>query len=242
MTTVQRSLVLSTNKRRGIVARMSSNEKQRETAPRAVGEVVGENVRRLRSDRRWTQDAAAREFAGAGLRWKRTHIAALESGRRETVDVVTLVLLAAALDVPVTELFHGEGDVLLTPRGDADDYGVTATRAQLREWFSGAESNIMIRGAQVAIAAVEHSQHKSRPIPVEADRALAKRLGRDVPDVVKAAEGLWGRSLTEERDRRVAELGDLPIGERQARQGHITRELSAALRQWIEQGKAESNG
>ncbi|MEV7382100.1 helix-turn-helix domain-containing protein [Streptomyces lydicus] len=222
---------------------MLSNGKQREAGPPAVGEVVGENLRRLRQARRWTQDTAAREFAGVGLHWKRTHIAALESGRRETVDVGTLVLLAAAFHVPVTELYQGSGDVLLTPRADADDYAVTATREQLREWLSGVESNIMIRGAQAAIAAVELSGHKTRPIPVEADGALAKRLGRDVRDVVKAAEGLWGRSLTEERDRRVtAELADLPIGERQARQGHITRELSAALRQWIEGGEVEANG
>lgn len=216
---------------------MPSNDKERETQPPTVGQVVGENMRRLRRDRRWTQDTAAHEFTAVGLYWKRTHIAALESGRRETVDVGTLVLLAAAFDVPVTELYRGEGDVLLTPRADADDYTVTATRAQLREWFSGAESNIMIRGTRAALAAAEHSQHKTRPIPVEADRALAKRLGRDLRDVVEAAEGLWGRSLTEERDRRVSELGDLPIGERQARQGHITRELSAALRQWIERGE-----
>ena len=81
------------------------------------------------------------------------------------------------------------------------------------------------------------SDRLTRPIPVEADRTLAKRLGRDPRDIVEAAEGLWGRSLTEERDRRVSELGDLPIRDRQERQGHITRELSAALRQWIEREK-----
>ncbi|MER6527654.1 helix-turn-helix transcriptional regulator [Streptomyces sp. NPDC001508] len=223
---------------------MPSNEKQREvTGPPAVGEVVGENLRRLRQERRWTQDAAAREFAAVGLRWKRTHIAALESGRRETVDVGTLVLLAAAFEVPVPELYQGSGDVLLTPRAGAEDHGVTATREQLRAWMSGEHSNLMIRGPQTAFAVLELSDHKTRPIPVEADRALAKRLGRNLRDVVNAAEGLWGRSLTEERDRRVAaELADLPIGERQARQGHITRELSAALRKWIEGGEAEADG
>lgn len=218
--------------------------KQRKNGPPAatVGEVVGENLRRLRRSRQWTQDTAAREFAAVGLSWNRTHLAALESGRRETVDVGTLVLLAAALDVSVPALYEGESDVLLTPRAEAGEHGVTATREQLRAWFSGEESNIMIRGVQASLAAFEHGQHKTRPVPVEADRAFAKRLGLDVGAVVKAAEGLWDRSLTEERDRRVMELGELPIGERQARQGHITRELAAALRQWIEGGETGTNG
>lgn len=217
-------------------------QRQSEPAAQSVGEVVGENLRRLRLARRWTQDTAAREFAAAGLHWNRTHLAALESGRRETVDAGTLVLLAAALDASVLDLCQGEGDVLLTPRADAEDYGVTSTRAQLRQWFSGEESNIMIRGTQAGIDAVKRSEHQARSIPVEADRVLAERLGRSVKDVIEAAEGLWGRSLTEERDRRVAELGELSIGERQARQGHITRELSAVLRDWIEGGETGANG
>lgn len=217
--------------------------KQRESEPlvQSVGEVVGENLRRLRRARQWTQDTAAREFASAGLHWNRTHLATLESGRRETVDAGTLVLLAAALDVSVPELCRGEGDVLLTARADAEDYGVTATRAQLRDWFSGVESNILIRGTQAGLAAYEHGEYRTRSIPIEADRAFAERQGGSVRHVVKAAEGLWGRSLTEERDRRVAELGELPIEERQARQGHITRELNAALRDWIE-GGAQAHG
>lgn len=212
---------------------------QRDAEPPTTGEVVGENLRRLRLARRWTQEAAAREI---GLPWKRTHVAALESGRRETVDVGTLLVLAATFEVPLTELVQGDGEVLLTTRADAEDYGLTATRAQLREWFSGARSTVMTSGAAASIAWVDHFHHKARPIPVAADRVLANRLGRRLFDVVEAAEGLWGRSLTEERDRRVAELGDLSVGERQARQGHITRELSRALQQWIETGVEETDG
>lgn len=44
--------------------------------------------------------------------------------------------------------------------------------------------------------------------------------------VAETAIELWGRTLTDERDFRVAELGDMDVGERQAHRGHLTRELS----------------
>jgi transcriptional regulator with XRE-family HTH domain len=68
----------------------------------------------------------------------------------------------------------------------------------------------------------------------EADAALAKRLGRSADEVTATAQRLYGgRTLTEERDLRVAALSaDEPpmgIGERQAHRGHVTRDLSREI-------------
>lgn len=204
-------------------------ETESEEPPLTVGAVVGEHLKALRKERRWTQDAAAAELSSRGLAWKRAHIADLENERRETLDLGALVVLAAVLDVRLPDLFAGEGDVLLTPRADFPDHAITTTRERLRAWLIGEERPIRIDGRQDVRTAL-------RGVPAQADDALAKRLAIPVPKVIAAARGLWGHSLTQERDKRVLELGDLPIAERQARQGHITRELSAELSAWIAEG------
>jgi len=64
----------------------------------------------------------------------------------------------------------------------------------------------------------------------EAEQKAARRLGVHPAAVALAAHRLWGRSLTAERDRRVAEQspGDLPR-RIQAVRGHVTRKLVAEL-------------
>ncbi|MER6484116.1 helix-turn-helix transcriptional regulator [Streptomyces virginiae] len=208
-------------------------DEQRVQAPETVGVVVGANLRELRKSRRWTQDAAAERISKAGLTWKRTHIADLESGRRESVDLGTLVILASVFDVRLPDFMNGQGDVLLTPRADYPRRETTSTRQQLRSWLSGGEESLLISDAESVRTAL-----RDEGSAIGADVALAKRLGLPALDVVDAARGLWLRTLTEERDRRVAELGDLPLGERQAKQGHITRELNAELTKWINEGES----
>ncbi|WP_371551716.1 helix-turn-helix domain-containing protein [Streptomyces sp. NBC_00554] len=198
-------------------------------APPTVGKVVGENLKALRQERRVTQGALASELARSGLNWKRTQISDLESERRETVDIGALVVLGNALGVKLRDFFAGDGDVMLTPRSEYPQSWAKATRAELRAWLSAEDSELIVMGSESVRAALEHFRWQGRSIPVEADVAFADRYGVEVLDVVKASEQMWNASLTEERDRRVAALGDLPVGERQAKQGHITRQLTAAL-------------
>lgn len=205
--------------------------------PPTVGNVVGENLKALRQRKRLTQDKAADLLVRNGLNWKRTHISDLESGRRETVDAGTLVVLAVALDVSLAELFAGEGDVLLTPRAEFDTARVTATREALRAAMNGKIETVLIGGLVSGVAALHHEEWwDGRQVPIAADRALAERLGVPVEEVVEAAGLLWERSLTEERDRLVAELGEISPGERQARQGHIMRRLNAAVTKVVRSG------
>lgn len=209
------------------------------TVPPTVGKVVGQNLQRVRKARRLTQERAAVLLVRAGLNWKRTHVSDLESGRRETLDAGTLVVLAAAWDLAVSDLFAGEGEVLLTPRADYAESWATAPRKELRRWFKGElpddrqpDAGLLVGGAR----SVTLGLHE------DAEEALADRLGVDVRKVTEAAEELWGSSLTEERDRRVTALGDLPMAERQAKQGHITRNLTAVLTRWITADAGESDG
>ncbi|MEV7833003.1 helix-turn-helix transcriptional regulator [Streptomyces subrutilus] len=207
--------------------------KEEPEAPPTVGHVVGENLKALRQEKRQTQGALAADLFRAGLKWKRTHISDLESGRRETIDLGSLVILAQCLDVQLRDFFAHDGNVMITPRSEFPASWAQASRAQLRSWLSAEDAGTTVMGTDNVRAELDHFRWEGRDIPVEADLAFAERYGAALLDVVKAAEQMWMGSLTEERDRRVASLGELPVGERQAKQGHITRQLTAALLKWM---------
>jgi hypothetical protein len=79
-----------------------------------------------------------------------------------------------------------------------------------------------------------------RTQPAEADRELARRLGRPTDVVVKAAMIIFdGRTRTAERDRRVANLGPLAMSERMAHRGHVTRELAALVEAYMNRETGE---
>ncbi|MCY0952087.1 helix-turn-helix domain-containing protein [Streptomyces sp. H27-S2] len=202
-------------------------------APPTVGKVVGENLKAIRQSRRLTQGDLADRLFRTGLKWKRTHISDLESGRREAVDLGALVVLSHALELQLRDLFDGEGNVMITPRSDFPASWAQTTRAELRAWLSAEESSVIPMGSDNVRAVLKDFNRRGRSIPIAADRAFAERYGVDLLDVVNAAEQIWDGSLTEERDRRVNALGDLPVGERQAKQGHITRQLTATLTKWM---------
>lgn len=62
----------------------------------------------------------------------------------------------------------------------------------------------------------------------EAERRAARRLGIDPSRLAALALVRWGRSWTDERDRRAGESGDRRS--RQAMAGHATREMLGELR------------
>lgn len=209
----------------------STNEHQ---LPPSVGWVVGENLKSIRAARRLTQPQLAALLARCGLPWKRTQIADLERDRRETIDLGTLAMLATALDTSLARLFEGDGDVMLTPRAEYGEYGATASRDEIRKWLGDRVPEVTVQGTSSVSAAMKHWNWEGRKIPAEVDIALAEKLDVDPWRVIKAAELLWSGSLTEERDKRVAALGDLPPQQRQAKQGHITRQLTSVLTKWMD--------
>lgn len=66
-----------------------------------VKSVFGQNVRRIRRTRGYSQEELAER---AGLH--RTYVGSIERGERN-VSLYNIVLLARALDVPASELFSG---------------------------------------------------------------------------------------------------------------------------------------
>jgi hypothetical protein len=150
------------------------------------------------------------------------------------IDFGTLLVLAKALKVPVARFFDGEGEVALTPQADFAEYGAKATRSELRAWVTDTVPLVTVCGTAAVTSAMKHWRWQGREIPAAADIELARKLDVDPWKVIEAAEKVWNGSITEERDRRVAALGDLSPRERQAKQGHITRQMYAVVAKLIE--------
>jgi transcriptional regulator with XRE-family HTH domain len=195
---------------------------------KTLGAVVGENVRRLRERRALTQHELAQVWKRQGLDWARSKIAALEAGHRARVDCAELVMMAAGLGATVAELLEGEGEVHLTPHPRIID------RESLRSVFSGA------RVGPPSASFGFSGQATGTVLSSEADRELARRLGVPAMVVINTASSIFdGRTLTEERDRRVADLGQMSMSERMAHRGHVTRELAALVEDHISKEAGE---
>lgn len=182
---------------------------------------------------RASQDEVARLVRLTGLRWTRSTVALAEAGRKP-ISLDELVLLALCLcGGDAGELLAGDGDVRLA--------NTVLSLAELRAVLSGDRP-----GSGVAVSRIQETQATvvglrmkddlaavglATPATGDAEAKAARRLGRTVEDVNTAAAQLWGRSLTQERDRRVAAGTTDSTSARtvQAMRGHITPQLLAEL-------------
>ncbi|MFC6577549.1 hypothetical protein [Planomonospora parontospora] len=198
----------------------ASASAEAEVSAPAVGQVVGRNLAQLRAQWGQTQQEAANVLRADGLAWTAANIASIESGRRESMDIAALTLLAGSYEVPLSRLFAGEGNMRLSADAvvDLSDY---------REWLDG-QSRLSITLSGSAVRRWANSL-PGETVSFQADAELAARLGLRPEDVYTAAEKLWGRNLHQERDRRMAEMGEMTPTQRRTRRGHITRQLAKEL-------------
>jgi transcriptional regulator with XRE-family HTH domain len=94
---------------------------------------VATRVRQYRTERGWSARVLAEKCQEAGLKWERDVVANLESGRRTTVTLDELLILALVLNVPPI--------LLMTPLGTQDEQQVTpqvrAAPWDVYRWFMG---------------------------------------------------------------------------------------------------------
>ncbi len=161
------------------------------------------------------EDAAARIRAHGLTSWIRGTVAQAEVGaRRLTFEEV--LLLSSAYEVTPAALIAGADEDLveLAPRALVP---VATLRA-------------LVAGRTVPRTIRENVSDQPPEGIGEAERHVARRLGTSPELVNEMALALWGRSLAEERERR---LTDQPEGlsprRLQALRGHVTRDLIAEL-------------
>lgn len=208
--------------------------------------LIAANLRRLRENAGLSQDEVVRTARARGIPWARSTLAAIETGTR-TISVAELILLPTVLGVTMDELLAGTGRVRVgesTPklevvrrllRGEelgrvtVGELGWPGTPFDTDAWAQAWEKKR--RRLEQLAPGITFGQavEAEEAAKGDAEQKAARRLGVDAGELSVAAFGRWGRSLTDERDDRLAErLGPDTPASAQAR-GHITRELLAEL-------------
>ena len=182
-----------------------------------LGEIVGQSLTRLREKERLTQnELVMRIFFRTGETWTRAQLSTLENGKREGVSVGEMLILACAFDVTLSEMFEPEESDRVVRMG--------RFRMALGDLRSA------LAGGPIVGAADESGGPKAwTAAQVEADRAVADRLGVPVHVVVDAAVQLWGHTLTVQRDERLGDTSDIAARTLQAKRGAMTRLLTAQI-------------
>jgi transcriptional regulator with XRE-family HTH domain len=209
---------------------------------------IGGRIRGIREAQGKRQEdvvVAAREF---GLEWTQATVAALETAKRQ-LSVSEFLLLPCVLGIELRELFVGDESVRL-PTGaqtqpkilraivssQAKSLGYDALRTQRKGTVRRVLRQVTkaIRSLPIPPPMQEQIGQTITGLLGVADAKAARKLRVDQISLWTVATRLWGRSLTDERDRRLEALRDAaqPPSSRtvQAMRGHITRSLLEELK------------
>lgn len=223
---------------------------------KGLGQLLGDRLREMREERGLAQDEVARMAKGVGLPWALATVVAFENGRRKSVTLEELLLLSHAFSVEPSDWFIGKGWAQLTPESMASLKVIRAMLAgsptvhwiriserlwdipqfkdapnllgvqfeKLRERLRRAEDYL---GPQFNTEAAIDAVHAAAG---QTEVKAAYKLHVKPLDISLAAFRLWGRSLTQERNRRVSEAArQATLRSLQATKGHITRTLLKEL-------------
>lgn len=225
----------------------------------SLWDIVARNVRRLRITLGLSQEELTDLLGRYGLNWAPTAVPSLEAGKRQ-LDLGELVLVCAALDARPVDLLEGEGVVELAGSTEARLDRLRAILAGDRPKLRPGEQDFRPSDpAQSVVDALAEepdprwgtwwSQLKGYAGSAEdprcrfhiqaslatggsAERHAAPVLGVRPIDVSVASYGLWGQSLTKQREAVLGSGGKQAVPSRtlQARRGRVTRLLIQELR------------
>lgn len=208
-------------------------------------DVFRENLRHLRAERGWRQDDLALASRAIGLRWTQATVAAIETNRRQ-VSLGEMWHMQTILNVPFSRLFETDSSFVNVE-------GVSVPTDELQKWVRGEavfrptsttrpESPESV-GAIIMTMSPARAKGLARKfgVPTEEEDlrryALASQMDAEIKaarnlntnsfEIAVAAFSLWGRGLTDERDRLVDE--DEGNGGVRARRGWVTRRLLEEL-------------
>jgi transcriptional regulator with XRE-family HTH domain len=189
----------------------------------ALQAAIAAGIRVRREDLGRTQDDVARSGRELGFDWTAAIIAAMETGKRE-IHFAELVAVLSILEAPLAAILQDEA-ITLSDKAELSAHSLVTLGAQI--------PTVYRRDTQTAEAVISAAA-------ADAERKVARRLGVAPGRVSVAAYQRWGRSLTEERDARVAELVSPRANMRtiQALRGHVTRALMDELRESVGQARS----
>lgn len=202
-------------------------------------QVIGQNVRAIRTEHGWTQEELAAACRAAGLKWGYRRVLELEAGL-VAAGLPTLLRVVAALDaliptgetpVTLTRLLQTTGAVRL---GGAEDETEVPGAVLLRV-ASGTDPGRVLQPYLHAYEASDTNRRVSNrdgkaPTPTALSRAdvrMAQKLGLNQVEYLELCLHLWGRGLEAERSRREQVQGAGPLNA--AARGWITNALRREL-------------
>ena len=234
-------------------------------------QLLAQRVRELREEKRRTQDAlAARARENWGLPWTSATVSHIENGSR-SLSVEEFVLLPLILGAEITEVVPGDEPIALS--GETSMSGAKVLQVLSGHGLKLKVSDIdspqtrsLIAAAPKASRALQQTLRRAKRLWPEAQtlddyiaadkaaegvaehKAATKlrtvlRLDVKPRDVSLVAFSLWGRGLSDERDRRLSERveDDVSPSTRQALRGHVTRallkELEPVIAQRLKRGR-----
>lgn len=202
-------------------------------------EILTQRLKEVRIERGLRQDDLARRMGSYGFNWSAATVAALETNRRNLSLEETLILpyvlhvdLAQLMDAPFAEkvVINDRGAIRLEAlRGAVLGLTFQVPEEISRPLFSldrpAIDEDVVLamketRSADQGVTALWIDSVRKQ----EAERKAARSLGISAAEVAAWSLYLWGQSLTEEREKRVAETEEVALSE-QALRGHVTRSL-----------------
>lgn len=210
--------------------------------PPTLAAVVGRNARILRGE--VPGDRLASAARNHGLNWGTGRIADLEAGR-VSPTLPTLIAVALALGdvrgapIALADLLAHDGfvsvtgDLILTGNALVRYVSGDDVQIQMRDYPGGLDEVARLRENIASVLRPLHPlAEKVDPMLAagisrragEAEERAAKALGVHLHDVIVASAYLWGRTLSDERDRRA---GDEASAQKR---GRITRQLYDELK------------
>jgi transcriptional regulator with XRE-family HTH domain len=194
--------------------------------PNELAAEVGKALRGWREARGIRQDEVARAARQVGLPWTRSVVVALEAERRYlTIDEFKrLPRLLELLGAP-----PGEPEARLECHGALAQIEVVPLLRSKAQRINMVVPVEMVPALQYEDESTKYAAYRAAGGDLE--QKVARRFRMDPLVVALVALKAWGRSLSEERDRRVAEQVAAGTSARaiQALRGHVTRALRKEL-------------
>lgn len=213
-----------------------------QTQPLPFAVALGHRLRQVREAGGDTAADVAERARAVGLSWDRSTVTKIELGERQVTAaelvLATVVYGRAASDLLPTEAVRlsqtttarpeSLRDCLVQPPSlhDFQVEGLIARAGDALEVSRGTLKAASVRMPGASAISILGGAHSTRD---EATVKAARRLGTTPEAVATTAHQLWGRSLTQERDARVEQMGPATTRVRQARRGRVTRTLDGEL-------------
>ncbi|WP_433465797.1 helix-turn-helix domain-containing protein [Spirillospora sp. CA-128828] len=186
--------------------------------PMKIEHLIGRNLAELRRERGWKQSDLAWRMQTMGFKWTPNHVTQIETHRR-AVSLLEVTALSWVFEVPILRFLSGTEDI------EMPDEKTVVPLTHVRAALSG---DVSVQQQARADSDVERSN-------LEEVRKIARTLEIEPRMLDWLAREMFDRPFSEERDARAGDLSYLPERSARSKRGHMSRTMTAEVRDFIDQ-------